>query len=64
MMIVPADRLNIKCDKKPIPPKNITQTNMETIKLLKRYLSLYLGLKGIAAEETATRNTVPKTTSI
>jgi hypothetical protein len=35
IMTGPADMGNIKCDKKPIPPKNITQANIDVARLLK-----------------------------
>ncbi len=45
--MVLADKLNTKCDRKPIPPKNIIQAHNDKVKLLKRYLALYFELKGI-----------------
>ena len=60
MTIVFADKLNMKCDRKPIPPKNIIQAHNDKAKLLKRYLALYFELNGIVTDVTATINTVPR----
>ena len=60
MTIGHAGKSNIKWDKKPIPPKNIIQTRMETARLLKRYLDLYCELKGIVRDDITTMNPVPK----
>lgn len=62
-MMVIADKLKIKYERKPIPLHNIIQANMDIAKLLNWYLALYFELKGIVTDVTATMKTVPNITS-